>query len=113
MSNNKLLKIGNELKKTYATQLKIFTYMCPDDRKYIEIGNLVKYINIYDSKKKIKTGIIINILLDKLILKSVNSSLIWNIKLTENHIFYKFQKDDLLDTIHNLLEKNEKNNINL
>ena len=110
MSNNKLLNMGDEIKKTYSKQLNLFTYMCPDDRKYIEIGNLIKYINIHDSKKKIKTGIVINITLDNLILKSVCSSITWKIKLTEHHIFYKFRKDDLIDAINELFEKNEKNN---
>jgi hypothetical protein len=113
MSNNKLLNIGDELKKRYSKELNLFTYMCPDDRKYIEIGKLIKYINIYDLKKKIKTGIIVSISLDKLILKSVNSTTVWGIKLTEHHLFYKLYKDDLMDVIHGILEKNEKNNNNL
>ena len=108
MSNNKLLNIGEKFKKTYEKQLKIFTYICPDDRKYIEIGNLIKYINIYDSTKKLKTGIVKNISLDTIILKAVNSSITWKIKMTEHHIFYKFIKDDLIDAINELLEKNEK-----
>jgi hypothetical protein len=108
MSNNKLLNIGDKLKKTYEKQLKIFTYICPDDRKYIEIGNLIKYINIYDSAQKLKTGIVKNISLDTIMLKAVNSSITWKIKMTEHHIFYKFIKDDLIDAINELLEKNEK-----
>jgi hypothetical protein len=108
MSNNKLLNIGEKFKKTYEKQLKIFTYICPDDRKYIEIGNLIKYINIYDSTKKLKTGIVKNISLDTIILKAVNSSITWKIKMIEHHIFYKFIKDDLIDAINELLEKNEK-----
>jgi hypothetical protein len=110
MSNNKIFNIGDELKKTHSKQLNLFTYMCPDDRKYIEIGNLIKYINIHDLRQKIKTGIVINITLDNLILKSVCSSTTWKIKLTDHHIFYKFRKDDLIDAINELLEKNEKNN---
>lgn len=108
MLNNKLLNIADEIKKTNDKQLNLFTYMGPDDRKYIEIGNLIKYVNVYDLKRKIKTGIVINVSLDNLILKSVNSSITWKIKVTEHHIFYKFRKDNLIDAINELLEKNEK-----
>ena len=102
------MEIGENIKKE-NNQLKDYTYVCPDDRKYIEVGNLVKYTNINNSNK-IKTGKVINISLDKLSLKSLNSSLIWTIKFANNHIFYKFYKDNLVDAINELLEKNEKNN---
>lgn len=110
MTNNNLFNIGEKIKKTYSKQLLEYSYICPDDRKYIEIGNLVKYININDIKQKIKTGIVINITLDNLTLKSVNSSMVWNIKLSKHHIFYKFVRDDLINAINELLEKNENNN---
>lgn len=104
--SNKFNKISENIKKEHP-QLNEFTYICPDDRKYIECGNIIKYLNI-NNTKKVKTGKIINITLDKLTLKSLNSSIIWTIKFTNNHIFYKFNTDGILDAINELLEKNEK-----
>jgi hypothetical protein len=108
--NNKLLSVGDEIKKTHGKKLQDFTYICPDDRQYIESGNLIKYINIRDLKQKIKTGIVINFTNNKILLKSLNSAIQWTIKMTDCHIFYKFKKDDLIDAINDLLEKNEINN---
>lgn len=105
--SNKLNKIG-EIIKLENAQLKDYTYICPDDRKYIEYGNIIKYVNI-NNTKKVKTGKVINISLDKIRLKSLNSSITWIIKFANNHIFYKFNKDDLIDAINDLLKKNEKN----
>lgn len=110
MSNNKLINIGNEIKKKHSDKLEDFTYICPDDRQYIQSGNIIKYINIHDIKQKLKTGIVVNFNNNKILLKSVNSSLKWTIKMTDCHIFYRFKKDDLIDAINNLLEKNEINN---
>jgi hypothetical protein len=104
--SNKLNKIGEKIKNENS-QLKQYTYICPDDRKNIECGNIIKYIGI-DNTTKIKTGKVINISLNKLTLKSLNSNMTWNIKFANNHIFYKFCKDDLIDAINELLEKNEK-----
>ena len=101
--------MGEELKKLYSKQLAEYTYICPDDRKYIEIGNIIKYIGISDTKKKLKTGYVINMTLDTITLKSLNSSMTWKIKVVEHHIFYKFIRDDLMDAINDLFEKNEKN----
>lgn len=110
MLNNKLLNIGEEIKKKHSKNLQDFTYICPDDRQYIEYGNLIKYINIHDSKQKIKTGTVMNITNNKILLKSLNSALTWTIKMTDYHIFYKFKKDNLIDAINELFEKNEINN---
>ena len=110
MINNKLLNIGEEIKKNNTTKLQDFTYICPDDRHYIQPGNIIKYTNIRDSKKKIKTGIVKDFTNNKILLKSLNSSLTWTIKMTDCHIFCKFVKNDLIDAINDLLEKNEINN---
>jgi len=102
--------MGEEIKKNHAKKLLDFTYICPDDRHYIVSGNIIKYINIHDSKEKIKTGIVMNLTNNKILLKSLNSSLTWTIKMTDCHIFYKFIKNDLIDAINDLLEKNEISN---
>jgi hypothetical protein len=108
--DNKLLIMGDEIKKKYSTKLQDFTYICPDDRQYMESGNLIKYINRTDPKQKLKSGIVINISINNLLLKSVNSSLTWTVKMTDCHIFYKFKRDNLIDAINDLFEKNENNN---
>jgi hypothetical protein len=105
--SNKLIDIIEKIKKENK-QLNEYIYICPDDRKHIETGNIVKYIDI-NNLKKIKTGKVIKITLDKLTLKSLNSNIVWTIKFANNHIFYKFYKDHLIDAINELLEKNEKN----
>jgi hypothetical protein len=104
---NNLNKICENIKNKNP-QLKDYTYICPDDRKYIECGNIIKYVNI-NNISKVKTGKILQISLDKVLLKSLNSSITWTIKFTNNHIFYKFIKDDLIDAINELMKKNEKN----
>lgn len=105
MTDNKLLNIINKLKKEYK-QLKEFEYICPDDRKYIQKGNLIKYVNIKKLNKP-KTGIIINVTTNKIFLKSTNSNISWSINFVDNLIFYKFEKDYLIDAINELIEKNE------
>jgi|LakMenEpi03Aug12_release.lakeMendotaPanAssembly.Ray.scaffolds.fasta_scaffold1209358_2 hypothetical protein len=106
MQDEKIKKIINELKKDYM-QLNEYNYIFPDDRKYIQIGNLIKYINIKKIGKP-KTGIVINMDLNYVFLKSLNSNLTWSIKFAENFIFYKFDKDYLIDAVNELIEKNEK-----
>jgi hypothetical protein len=105
--SNKLLIIGEKIKNVNIDKLRDFTYICPDDRQYIVPGNIIKYVKLSDPKQKIKTGLVVNLTCDKILLKALNSSLTWTIKMTEYHIFYKFVKDDLMDAIQNLLEKNE------
>jgi hypothetical protein len=102
-----LIEIGENIKKMNS-KLDSYTYICPDDRKYIEIGNMIKYTNIYNTNK-LKTGIVLEISSNKIKLKSMNSNLIWTIKFTENHIYYKFKNDDIIDALNDLFEKNEKN----
>jgi hypothetical protein len=97
--------IGNKIIMNNSKKLKNYTYICPDDRKYIKSNDLIKYVNIYDKTQKVKSGIVVTISLDKLILKSINSHLSWNIKLNDHHIFYKFKNDNLMDAINDLLEK--------
>lgn len=106
--DNKLSDIGEKIIQNNK-QLREYIYICPDDRKHIENGYIVKYIDI-NYPKKIKTGKVVNVTLDKLTLKSLNSNIVWTIKFANNHIFCKFRKDHLIDAINELLEKNEKNN---
>lgn len=106
MSDDKLIQIINNLKKEYM-QLTDFNYIYPDDRKYIQKGNIIKYINIKKLNKP-KTGIVLDISINKILLKSVNSNITWSIKFIDNYIFYKFETDYLIDAINELIEKNEK-----
>jgi hypothetical protein len=103
--SDKLLNIANLIKSKYSAKLKDFTYICPDDRKFIESGNSIKYININDPKQKLKSGTVVNLTKNQILLKSLNSSITWTIKMTECHIFYKFHKDNLIDAINDLFEK--------
>lgn len=103
MSNNNLLIMGEKIKKEHM-QLKEYNFINPDDRKYIQIGNLIKYVNIKKLNKP-KTGKIINVTIDKITLKSLNSDITWTIKFVDNYIFYKFEKNYLIDALNELMEK--------
>lgn len=105
MTGDNLLNIIKNLKKEYQ-QLKEFEYIYPDDRKYIQKGNYIKYVNIKKLNKP-KTGIITNVTINKIFLKSTNSNITWSINFVDNYIFYKFDKDYLVDAINELIEKNE------
>ena len=103
-----LTTITNKIKNENL-QLKKYTLILPDDRKCIQIGGTIKYVNI-NNIQKIKTGKIIDVTNDILMLKSLNSNAKWIIKFVENYIFYKFNNDNLIDAINELFEKNEKIN---
>jgi len=106
MENNKINIISKKIFQKYPKKLNDFTYICPDDRQYIKIGNLIKYVYILDQSYILKSGIVINSTIDKLFLKSPNSSLTKIIKFTDCHIFYKFNKNDFINTINDFLQKN-------
>jgi hypothetical protein len=106
---NKLINTINQIKKKYINKLDDWTYIYPDDRQYIETGNLIKYIDI-DTKQKLKSGVVLKITNNKIFLKSTNSSLTWSINFTNYHIFYKFKNNSLFDTLHGLFEINSENN---
>jgi hypothetical protein len=108
MSKN-LEKIGIQLKDKYSQYLENYLYICPDDRQFIEIGNSVKYISIYDKKEEIKTGIVVDKNINSLLLKSFNGKNKWTISYSKFHIFCKFKQNDLIDAINDLLNKQEKN----
>ena len=98
------MDIGEQIKKLYNKKLLDFTYICPDDRQHMEVNNILKYVNISDPTKKLKSGYITKITTDKIYLKSLNSHMCWNISTSKNHLFYKFKINGLLDTINELFE---------
>ena len=85
--NNKLINISNYIKSLYKDELYDYYYIGPDDRKLLNKGNIVKYTNITDKEYKLKFGIIVNITINKLTLKSINSDLYWKIDFNKNHVF--------------------------
>jgi hypothetical protein len=86
-------------------QLNSYEFINCDDRKHIEIGNFIKYINI-KNLKKIHTGKVIKITNNLIILKSINSDFTWSIKFVDNYIFCKFETDTLMETINKLFNNN-------
>jgi hypothetical protein len=85
--NNKLIAISKYLKNIYINDLDRYIYISPNDRTKLKKGNIIKYININDLDYKLKSGIIINISIDKITFKSISSNIYWKIKINNNHIF--------------------------
>ena len=76
-----------------------FSYIQPNERYLLNVGNKVKYINVDNPKQKIKTGIIVEKTLDGLTLRTCNSNVKWKILFVDNHIYYK----NLINNINMLL----------
>lgn len=104
MSNKTIENIVNTIKKNFP-QLNSYDFINCDDRKYIEVGNYIKYINVKKLKKVI-TGKVVNITNNSITLKSRNSDFVWSIKFVDNYIFYKFTNDSLINAINEILDNN-------
>jgi hypothetical protein len=87
-SNNKLITIVNNIRNLYIDDLYRYVYIGPDDRSTLKKGSNIKYVDIMDKKRQLKSGVIVDITIDKITLKSIGTNFYWKIKVNSNHIFY-------------------------
>jgi hypothetical protein len=115
-NNSKLQNLIEKIKSKYMDELYYYVYVGPDDRSFLRKGHFIKYIDITDNEYKIKSGIIVELTLDKLTLKSIGTNFFWKIKYTQNHIFFYEQSNKLkmfteaLEFMNNKKTKKKKKN---